>query len=140
NLLWRLAGQFASRVIVLVTGDLRQDLFRYVTGHAPSYFADRLPGTLTSRITAAANAVFTMENMFAWNLVPPVMVIAGAVLYLSAISLAMTAGLVVAAGLMVLVLFRVAAAGKPPPRPLADKAAPRDRGMGDRLGHMGPVP
>src|SRR5438094_10619079 len=50
NLLWRVAGQFASRVFVTVTGDLRGDLFRYVTGHAPGYFADRLPGTLTSRI------------------------------------------------------------------------------------------
>ena len=123
NLLWRLAGQFGSRLFVLVTGDLRDDLFRYVTGHAPSYFADRLPGTLASRITAAANAVFTMENMFAWNLVPPVMVIAGAIVYLSMISLAMTAGLVAAAGLMVLVLFRFAAAGKPLHRRFAETAA-----------------
>ncbi|HKF63167.1 MAG TPA: ABC transporter ATP-binding protein [Dongiaceae bacterium] len=139
NLLWRLAGQFASRVIVLVTGDLRQDLFRYVTGHAPSYFADRLPGTLASRITAAANAVFTMENMFAWNLVPPVMVIAGAILYLSRISLGMTAGLVAAAGLMVLVLFRLAAAGKPLHRHFANKAAAVDGEMVDVLGNMGLV-
>ena len=139
NLLWRLAGQFASRVIVLVTGDLRQDLFRYVTGHAPIYFADRLPGTLASRITAAANAVFTMENMFAWNLVPPVMVIAGAILYLSRISLGMTAGLVAAAGLMVLVLFRLAAAGKPLHRHFANKAAAVDGEMVDVLGNMGLV-
>ena len=136
NLLWRLAGQFGSRLFVLVTGDLRDDLFRYVTGHAPSYFADRLPGTLASRITAAANAVFTMENMFAWNLVPPVMVIAGAIVYLSMISLAMTAGLVAAAGLMVLVLFRFAAAGKPLHRRFAEKAAAVDGEMVDVLGNM----
>jgi hypothetical protein len=28
---------------------LRRDLFRHVTGHAPNYFLDRLPGVLTSR-------------------------------------------------------------------------------------------
>jgi ATP-binding cassette, subfamily B, bacterial len=136
NLLWRVAGQFASRVFVTVTGDLRGDLFRYVTGHAPGYFADRLPGTLTSRITAASNAVMTMENMFAWNLVPPCMVIAGAIFYLSAVSLAMTAGLVSVAGLMVLVLFRFAAAGKPLHRHFAEKAAAVEGEMVDVLGNM----
>ena len=64
NLLWRVAGWIASYAFVAVTGDVRRDLFRHLTGHAPSYFADRLPGTLTSRITATSNAVFTVENMF----------------------------------------------------------------------------
>ena len=46
-------------------------MFRHLTGHAPSYFSDRLPGMLTSRITATSNAVFTVENMFVWNVLPP---------------------------------------------------------------------
>ena len=46
-------------------------MFRHLTGHAPSYFTDRLPGMLTSRITATSNAVFTVENMFVWNVLPP---------------------------------------------------------------------
>ena len=71
NLLWRLAGWIASFTFVRVTGDLRRDLFRHLTGHSPSYFADRLPGMLTSRITATSNAVFTVENMFVWNVLPP---------------------------------------------------------------------
>ena len=71
NLLWRLAGWIASFTFVRVTGDLRRDLFRHLTGHSPSYFADRLPGMLTSRITATSNAVFTIENMFVWNVLPP---------------------------------------------------------------------
>src|SRR5262245_41971618 len=54
NLLWRAAGWTASFAFVRVTQDLRADLFRYLTGHAPSYFADRMPGTLTSRITATS--------------------------------------------------------------------------------------
>src|SRR3954470_20470163 len=38
NLLWRLAGWTASFTFVAVSGDLRRDLFRHLTGHAPSYF------------------------------------------------------------------------------------------------------
>src|SRR6266853_1020233 len=67
NLLWRVASWIASYTFVAVTGDLRRDLFRHLTGHAPSYFADRMSGTLTSRITATSNAVYTLENMFVWN-------------------------------------------------------------------------
>ena len=71
NLLWRVASWIASYTFVAVTGDLRRDLFRHLTGHAPSYFAERMPGTLTSRITATSNAVFTLQNMFVWNVLPP---------------------------------------------------------------------
>ena len=39
NLLWRVAGWIASHAFVGVTGDLRSDLFRHLTGHAPSYFS-----------------------------------------------------------------------------------------------------
>jgi len=52
NLLWRAASWVASTTFIKVTGDLRRDLFCHVTGHAPSYFVDQLPGMLTSRITA----------------------------------------------------------------------------------------
>src|SRR5947209_16283934 len=38
-----------SSTFVAVTGDLRRDLFRHLTGQSPSYFADRGPGTLSSR-------------------------------------------------------------------------------------------
>src|SRR6185295_422948 len=36
NLLWRLASWVASFAFVGVSRDLRRDLFRHVTGHAPS--------------------------------------------------------------------------------------------------------
>ena len=71
NLLWRVASWIASYTFVAVTGDLRRDLFRHLTGHSPSYFAERMPGTLTSRITATSNAVYTLQNMFVWNVLPP---------------------------------------------------------------------
>src|SRR5215472_555702 len=67
NFLWRIASWIASFTFVGVTGDLRRDMFRHLTGHAPSYFSERLPGMLTSRITATSNAIFTVENMFIWN-------------------------------------------------------------------------
>lgn len=62
NLLWRVASWIASYTFVQVTGDVRADLFGHLTGHAPSYFAKRLPGVLTSRVTATSNAVFTIET------------------------------------------------------------------------------
>src|ERR1700722_14136306 len=48
NLLWRIAAWIANFAFVGVSGDLRRDLFRHLMGHSPSYFADRLPGMLTS--------------------------------------------------------------------------------------------
>src|SRR5262249_32128899 len=55
--LGRVAGWIASYPFVAVTGDLRRVLSQHLPGHARSYFADRMPGTLTSRITATSNAV-----------------------------------------------------------------------------------
>ena len=89
NLLWRLAGWIASSTFVRVTGDLRRDLFRHLTGHAPSYFADRLPGMLTSRITATSNAVFTVENMFIWNVLPPCVATVAAIAFVMIVSVPM---------------------------------------------------
>ena len=63
NFCWRVASFIASSAFVQVTGDVRVDLFKHLSGHAPSYFAKRLPGVLTSRITATSNAVFTIENI-----------------------------------------------------------------------------
>src|SRR5205814_6568982 len=123
NLLWRLAGWVASFTFVRVTGDLRRDLFRHLTGHSPSYFADRLPGMLSSRITATSNAVFTVENMFVWNVLPPCIAILAAIALIGTVSPYMALGLMVIAGGMVLAMFRLAAAGKPLHDDFADKAA-----------------
>ena len=95
NLLWRIASWTASFTFVGVTGDLRRDIFRHLTGHAPSYFSDRLPGMLTSRITATSNAVFTVENMVVWNVLPPCIATVAAIALISTVSLWMAAGLIV---------------------------------------------
>src|SRR5881227_2839613 len=136
NILWRVASWVASFTFVGVTGDLRRDMFRHLTGHAPSYFSDRLPGMLTSRITATSNAVFTVENMFVWNVLPPSMATIAAIVLIGTVSLPMAAGLVVMAGAMVTAMFRLAAAGRPLHDDFADKAAAVDGEMVDVINNM----
>jgi ATP-binding cassette, subfamily B, bacterial len=136
NFLWRIASWTASFTFVGVTGDLRRDIFRHLTGHAPSYFSDRLPGMLTSRITATSNAVFTVENMFVWNVLPPCIATIAAVVLIGTVSLAMAAGLIVIAGAMVIAMFHLAAAGKPLHDDFANKAAAVDGEMVDVINNM----
>jgi ATP-binding cassette subfamily B protein len=136
NLLWRLAGWIASSTLVAVTGDLRRDLFRHLTGHSPGYFLDRMPGTLTSRITATSNAVYTVQSMFIWNVLPPCMATLAAIAFVATVSLPMAASLTVLAGLLVLVMCRLAAAGWPLHHEFADRAAAVDGEMVDVVGNM----
>src|SRR5947207_3741911 len=135
-LLWRIASWTASFTFVGVTGDLRRDIFRHLTGHAPRYFVDRLPGMLTSRITATSNAVYTVENMFVWNVLPPCIATIVAIALIGTVSLAMAAGLIVIAGGMVVAMFHLAAAGKPLHDDFADKAAAVDGEMVDVINNM----
>ena len=136
NVLWRIASWTASFTFVGVTGDLRRDIFRHLTGHAPSYFSDRLPGMLTSRITATSNAVFTVENMFVWNVLPPCMATISAIALIGTVSLPMSAGLIVIAGAMVIAMFHLAAAGRPLHDDFANKAAAVDGEMVDVINNM----
>ena len=136
NLLWRLASWIANFAFVQVTGDLRRELFRHLTGHSPGYFAERLPGTLTSRVTATSNAVFTGENMFVWNVLPPCAATFAAIALVFTVSLPMAAGLTVVAGAMVCVMFRLAAAGRPLHHDFANKTAAVDGEMTDVVTNM----
>jgi ATP-binding cassette subfamily B protein len=136
NFLWRIASWTASFTFVGVTGDLRRDIFRHLTGHAPSYFSDRLPGMLTSRITATSNAVFTVENMFVWNVLPPCIATIAAIALIGTVSLPMAGGMVLVAGAMVIAMFHLAARGKPLHDDFADKAAAVDGEMVDVINNM----
>jgi ATP-binding cassette subfamily B protein len=127
NLLWRLASWIASYTFPSVTCDLRRDLFRHLTGHSPSYFMDRMPGMLTSRITATSNAVYMLENMFIWNVLPPCLGTFGAIALVLTVSGPMAALLVVVAAVVVVTMFRLAAAGKPLHHDFADKTAASTR-------------
>src|SRR5580692_11823184 len=136
NLLWRVAAWIANYAFVGVTGDIRRDLFRHLTGHSPAYFADRLPGMLTSRITATSNAIFTAENMAMWNVLPPCAATVAAIALVCTISLPMAGGLAVVAGIMVCLMFHLAAAGRPLHHDFAGKAAAVDGEMVDVVGNM----
>ena len=136
NLFWRVAGLIGSYTFVCVTGDIRADLFRHLTGHGPSYFAKRMPGMLTSRVTATSNAVFTIENMFVWNVAPPCLATVCAIGFLALVNARMAGLLAVVACGMIVVIFRIAAAGKPLHHDFADKAAAVDGEMVDVIGNI----
>ncbi|GGC87722.1 ABC transporter [Chelatococcus reniformis] len=139
NFLWRIATWVSSYAFVGVTGDLRSELFRHLTGHAPSYFADRLPGVLTSRVTATSNAVFQVENLFFWNVMPPCVATVGAIALLATVSVEMAVVLVVISACVMVAMFRIAANGRPLHHAFADKAAAVDGEMVDVVGNMGMV-
>ena len=136
NLLWRLASWIAIKTFVGVTGDVRRDLFRHLTGHAPSYFVDRLPGTLTSQITATSNAMFIVENMLVWNVLPPCLATLLAITLVYTVSGPMAAVLLAVACVLVVGMFRRAAAGAPYHHAFAGKAAAVDGEMIDIVGNM----
>jgi len=136
NLLWRVASWVASFTFPGVTADLRRDMFRHLTGHAPSYFSDRLPGMLSSRITATSNAVFTIENMFVWNVLPPFVATFLAIALIASVSVNMALALSVAAALLMALVFKLAADGKPLHDEFADKAATVDGEMVDVINNM----
>jgi ATP-binding cassette subfamily B protein len=136
NLLWRVASWNGNTTFVAVTGDVRRDLFRHLTGHAQSYFSNRATGTLTSRITATSNAFFTIENMLVWNVLPPCMATICAIAFVATVSWGMAASLVVIAGLVVAVMFHLAAAGAPLHHEFAHRAAAVDGEMTDVVGNI----
>ena len=105
NLFWRVAGLIASFTFVRVTGDIRADLFRHLTGHATNYFAKRMPGMLTSRVTATSNAVFTIENMFVFNVAPPCLATVGAIGFLAMVNVWMAGILAIVSCGMIVVIF-----------------------------------
>ena len=136
NLFWRVSCITAGFTFVKVTGDVRADLFRHLTGHAPSFFVDAQPGTLASRITATSNAVFTLENMFVWNVMPQCAAALGAILFVGTVSMSMAAMLAAISAIMIFFLFKIAAAGKPLHQDFAAKAANVDGEIVDVVGNM----
>ena len=136
NMAWRVGGWIAARMFVAVTGDVRRDLFQHLTGHAPSYFSDRQPGTLASRITATANAIFLVETTVAWNVLPPCLAVAFSVGVLALISPIMAGALVVLASILSFVLVKLADRGSHLHRTYATDAAAVDGELVDVISNM----
>ncbi len=139
NLLWRVGGFVAARTFVAVTGDIRRNLFAHLSGHSPSWFAERLPGTLASRISATADAAFTMLNTGSWNVLPPCVAVVCSIAYIGSVNVSLAAGLVVLASGLGALIFRLARRGTPLHRAYAGKAAALDGELVDVIGNMGVV-
>ena len=136
NVLWRIAGFTVARVFVRVTGDVRSDLFVHLAGHAPTYFAERLPGTMASRITATANAVFQTESTGTWNVIPPCLAVLIAIILVATVNPLMAASLGAVSLAMAAVVFWLAERGTPIHRKFATHAAGVDGEMVDIISNM----
>src|SRR5258707_3489995 len=79
---------------------------------------------LTSRFTATSNAVFTVENMFVWNLLPPCIATVAAIALIGTVSLPMSAGLPAIAAALLIAAFPLPAPGQAPYHEFPSKAAP----------------
>jgi ATP-binding cassette subfamily B protein len=139
NLLWRLGGVVAAHTFVAVSGDARRDLFAHLSGHAPSYFAERLPGALASRISATANALFTALNTGAWNVLPPCVAVCVAIALVITVNPVMAGSLAAASLALALVIFALARRGVPLHHAYASRAAALDGELVDVVGNMGVV-
>lgn len=139
NLSWRVGGYAAHRSFVAVTGDIRRDLFRHLAGHSPTYYAERLPGALASRVTSTANAAFTLENTGSWNVLPPTIAVILSICFIGSVNLALAGTLMGIALALGLVVFQLARRGKARHRDYAEKAAAVDGELVDIIGNFNVV-
>jgi ATP-binding cassette, subfamily B, bacterial len=123
NFLWRAGGFVAARTFPRIGAELRLDLFRHLIGHSTRYFNERLTGALSSRITAAATALYTVGNSLIWNVLPPAAATVGALIALAAVAWPMAACLTLAAGAIGLGIGIAGARGRTLHHLYADRAA-----------------
>jgi ATP-binding cassette, subfamily B, bacterial len=139
NMMWRVGGWIAARLFVQVTGDVRRDLFNHLAGHSPSYFADRLPGTLSGRVTATANAIFTTENTLAWNIMPPVVAVIFSITLVTSVNPMMALVMLAISGSLAFIIFLLARRGGPLHRDYAGAATRVDGELVDVIGNIAVV-
>ncbi len=139
NMMWRVGGRAAAHTFVAVTGDIRRDLFNHLSRHSPSYFAERLPGALASRVTAASNAAFTVANTTAWNVLPPCIAVVCAIVLIGTVDPIMAATLLAIALALGALVHRMARNGTPLHRDFAQQAAAVDGELVDVVGNFAVV-
>ncbi len=139
NLSWRVGGWVAARTFVDVTGDIRQYLFNHTLGHAPGFFASRRAGMLAGRISATGNAVFRIENMTVWNVLPPLFAVVGSVLMIALVDPLMGTVLIGVSLVLGIVLGWLAYAGRELHHGYAQAAAAVDGQLVDVINNVGVV-
>jgi ATP-binding cassette subfamily B protein len=139
NLLWRLAGWVSTHAFVAVGGDIRLDLFNHLSGQGTRYFVERLPGALAGRITAAANAAWTIESSLTWTTIPPGIAVIGSILILGTINWHLTVVLLVVVGALGMSIGRLAAQGHHLHQSFAGHAAHVSGDLADIVSNIGLV-
>jgi ATP-binding cassette subfamily B protein len=136
NLSWRVAGYTAHRTFVAVTGDIRRDLFAYLSGHAPGFFASRQPGGLASRISSSANNAFIVLNTTVWSVIPSMVAVCMAIAFIGSVNRTLASGLLALALLLGALIFFLAKRGTPRHRVYAGKAAGVDGELVDVISNF----
>jgi ATP-binding cassette subfamily B protein len=139
NLSWRVGGWLAARSFVVVSGDIRKLLFDHILGHSTGFFTSRRAGMLAGRISATGNAVFRIENMTTWNLLPPMLAVVGSVLMIGLVDPLMGVVLVGISAILGLVLGRLAYLGRGLHHGYAEAAAMVDGQLVDVINNVSVV-
>ena len=139
NMLWRLAGWVSTHAFVAVGGDMRLELFDHLSGQGTRYFVERFPGALAGRITAAANAAWTIENSLTWTTIPPGTAVIASILVLGTINWKLTAVLLVVVTLLGAVIAWLAAHGRELHQSFAGHAAHVSGDLTDVVSNIGLV-
>lgn len=139
NLSWRLGGWVSAKTFVEVTGDLRKFLFNHVLGHSTGFFVSRRAGMLAGRISATGNAVFRIESVITWNVLPPLVAVLGSVIMIGLVVPAMGLALVAVSLALGAVLGRMAWKGRHLNSHYAEAAAAVDGQIVDVINNAGVV-
>jgi ATP-binding cassette subfamily B protein len=139
NLSWRVGGWVAARVFVAVSGDIRKILFDHTLGHSPGFFTSRRAGMLAGRISATGNAVFRIENMTVWNVLPPLLAVVGSIIMIVVVDPLMGVVLIGISGLLGIVLGRLAFLGRGLHQSYAEAAAAVDGQLVDVINNVSVV-
>ncbi len=139
NLLWRVAGWVSTHAFVAVGGDIRLDLFDHLSGQGTRYFVERFPGALAGRITAAANAAWTIENSLTWTTIPPGTAVLGSILVLGTINWHLTVALLIVIGALGAGIAWIAAHGSRLHESFAGHAAHVSGDLTDVVSNIGLV-
>jgi ATP-binding cassette subfamily B protein len=94
---------------------------------------------LAGRISATGNAVFRIENMTVWNVLPPFLAVIGSILMIALVDPLMGAVLILVSGLLGLVLGRLAYLGRGLHQSYAEAAAAVDGQLVDVINNVSVV-
>jgi ATP-binding cassette, subfamily B, bacterial len=139
SLLWRIAGWASTHAFVAVGGDMRMELFDHLSGQGTRYFVEQFPGALAGRITAAANAAWTIENSVTWTTIPPGTAVIASILVLGTINWHLTAVLLVVVTVLAAIIAWLASHGSELHRSFAGHAAHVSGDLTDVVSNIGLV-